>query len=149
MPSAEEIDAMRQQIRQLQMDVERLQPQYSIDDGITRMEPPTAVAAVPENATAVCPGTYHRNPREERGDYPRRSFLSVLAGREGDIRIHDAEHVTWCVDQFLEADPGTGGEETLDQDVAEGVTIAKLAAIGDLPTPPMASLLLLRRPRMY
>ena len=35
---------------------------------------------------------------------------------------------SWCVDQFLGADPDLGGEETLDQDLAPGVRSVVLAA---------------------
>jgi hypothetical protein len=40
----------------------------------------------------------------ERGEYPRKSRLSVLAGREDEIRVYNAEHCRWCVRQLTEVD---------------------------------------------
>lgn len=73
----------------------------------------------------IAPGNY----KGTRGEYPRASNLCVLSGQADKIRVYNEEHLIWCVDQFLGADPDLGGEETLDKDLAPGVTRIDLAAI--------------------
>jgi hypothetical protein len=68
------------------------------------------------------------DPLSGRGAYPRRSILSVLADVESEIKVYNAEHVMWCIQQMGECDPDLGGEETLDKDMAPGVSVRKLAA---------------------
>jgi acetyl esterase/lipase len=63
-----------------------------------------------------------------RGAYPRPSRLSVLAGHADRIRVYDEAHVRWCVQQFQDADPALGGEETLDAELAPGVALRPLTA---------------------
>lgn len=63
-----------------------------------------------------------------RGAYPRASRLSVLRDRADQIRVYDEEHVRWCVQQFQDADPALGGEETLDLGLAPGVELRPLVA---------------------
>jgi hypothetical protein len=70
----------------------------------------------------------------ERGEYPRKSRLSVLAGREDEIRVYNAEHCRWCVRQLTEVDAnlaaeGTEGEETLDRTCPTGVSVSQLEPI--------------------
>ena len=65
----------------------------------------------------------------QRGAYPRPSSLSVLAPHADTIRVYNPDHVSWCVDQFLDADPSLGGEETLDADLSPGVSVRRLAAV--------------------
>ena len=74
---------------------------------------------------SITPGHY----KGTRGEYPRSCSLSVLAGHADKIRVYNLDHLTWCVDQFLGADPDLGGEETLDKDLAPGVKRIDLAAI--------------------
>lgn len=52
-----------------------------------------------------------------RGPYPRPCHLSVLKPEASQIKVYDPEHVAWCIDQFMGADPDLGGEETLDLDI--------------------------------
>ena len=77
----------------------------------------------------ITPGKYEADPYTGRGDYPRKNDLSVLADVEGEIRAYDADHVSWIIKQMGECDPDLGGEETLDKDLAPGVTTIKLAAL--------------------
>jgi acetyl esterase/lipase len=83
----------------------------------------------PGSMLEIKPGHYSfGDPYADRGDYPRKSALSVLRGLEHEIRVHDDEHVTWCIRQFIDADPDLGGEETLDRDIAPGVRSIEVAA---------------------
>ena len=62
-----------------------------------------------------------------RGAYPRPCRLSVLRPEADEIRVHDNEHVLWSISQFQ--GQHNGGEETLDLDVADGVTFIPLTAV--------------------
>ena len=77
----------------------------------------------------ITPGVYPADPYEGRGDYPRKSHLSVLADLESEIKVHDPTHVDWIIQQMGECDPDLGGEEPLDKDLAPGVEVRQLAAI--------------------
>lgn len=63
-----------------------------------------------------------------RGAYPRPCKLSVLHEHAEKIRVYNQEHVRWCVQQFQDADPARGGEETLDVRLAPGVELRPLVA---------------------
>ena len=82
------------------------------------------------SALVIKPGRYtFGDPWSDRGDYPRRSELCVLLPHASEIRVHDANHVAWCIEQFVDADPDLGGEETLDKDLAPGVRVLPLSAV--------------------
>ena len=97
-----------------------------IDDGTDETAPKKARRQRSGSVDlAITPGDY----KGTRGDYPRKNILSVLAADKEKVKVYNQEHLTWCVDQFLGADPDLGGEETLDKDLAPGVTRIDLAAI--------------------
>ena len=113
---------LREKIKELE--TKDQQEVLCIDDGTEQLPKPTPVRRGSVDL-AITPGDY----KDTRGEYPRRCDLAVLAGHADKIRVYDPDHLTWCVDQFLGADPDLGGEETLDTDLAPGVRRIDLAAI--------------------
>lgn len=104
-----EVDALKSKLEHFTQDqVERTTA--SIDDGTAdkSIMPPTLDTRQDISQFDIVVGDYKTCPAPspgDRGPYPRPCMLSVLAPEAAEIKVYDLEHVSWCIDQFMGADP--------------------------------------------